>query len=195
MISGLRGVGPDNPGFIRSVHSNAHVVLAESCFRNINFLFSDRNIPVFNIPIEPDSWTLSKVPKQDHIIDWLPNNVGFLFVVPDSGWGKPRAIGFYGRLIGMNNAEVHKTETDQAYDSRASRNPIKPFGYPNLPFPEAPLGGAVAIFLGVWLSNWGIEHGPLSLWIGGWLIMVAGGIVFVLWALPYRVNLFAGGTL
>ena len=186
-IGGLRRIWPDNAGFVGSIHSKTHVLLAKRCFGDIKLSIYDRHISVFNFPIEAQSRTFPDVSEQEHITNRLTYYVSLLFVVPDSSWSKPSPIGVYDSLVSVDYAKVHKTETDQAYDRRSARNYIKAFGYPNLSFPYAPLGGAVAIFIGVLLSNRGIERGPLIIWLCGWLIMVGGGVVCLLSALPLLV--------
>jgi hypothetical protein len=47
-------------------------------------------------------------------------------------------------------------------------------------------------FWGGWLTSRGLARGNAFAHIGGWLIMVAGGVAFLLWAIPYIANLLPG---
>ena len=114
-----------------------------------------------------------------------------LLVCVTLSWHDPSTISFNRSLVGMGDAEIHHNESAEADYSGRSSKPIKFRGYPNLPFPEAPFGGAMAFLIGGWISGKGLEKGPFALWVLGWAIGLPGGLIFLLWALPYLATVVA----
>ncbi|HVY14960.1 MAG TPA: hypothetical protein VHB27_07020, partial [Rhodopila sp.] len=80
----------------------------------------------------------------------------------------PSPVSFNGGIVRINYAPINKNQTDESDNSASSSYEIKPFRYPDLPFPEFPLVGAVLLFFGLRASNRGLEHGPFALLMGGW---------------------------
>jgi hypothetical protein len=105
---------------------------------------------------------------------------------------EPRPISLNSRGFGGEQREINEKKPHETNDSGGSGEPIEahtdsdlPNGYPDLPFPECALGGAVFFLLGGWMSGMGFVRRPGSFGhVGGWVVMVAGGTVTVLSALP-----------
>lgn len=98
---------------------------------------------------------------------------------------KPCSVGDHGSSLVFGDPLVNEGESDHSSESRKRSDPIKPNGYPELPFPVVPLCGAVLFIVGGWAGSRGSENRPLWLYIGGWLIAVWGGTIFMLWLIPY----------
>jgi hypothetical protein len=101
----------------------------------------------------------------------------------------PGPLILFQRILGFDKAQIDKKDAEKTSNSRTERYPVKPFGYPDLPFPEAPLGGAVLIVGGLWASGRGLNCGPFWLLMGGWFVSVSGGVLLLIWGLPYLAAL------
>lgn len=133
-------------------------------------------------PICAEGWSFADIRETDFKY-YLIRNVF-------SDWdsrirSNPSSVRLNSGIISRLQRQINKYEADNAYDSGSGRNPIKPFGYPDLPFPETPLGALLLIFIGVGLTNRGIEHGPFIALMGGWSLQVVGGALLLLWIIPY----------
>jgi hypothetical protein len=104
---------------------------------------------------------------------------------------EPRPISPSGGIFGITNASNESEEAYHSNNSGKERYTVKPFGYPNLPFPEALLFGSMLVFFGIRLSNKGIIDGPFGYLIGGWLMAVVGGVLLALPMTPYFVEFFS----
>ena len=80
-----------------------------------------------------------------------------------------------------------KNSPIKSNDCGETCQPIKPFGYPDLPCPETPLGRRDG------LPGRGMAHRLSALTakqcdsfphVAGWLAMVLGGCVLLLWGIP-----------
>ncbi len=107
-----------------------------------------------------------------------------------STWCNPRSIGVNRGLISVNNADVDEYQSNKANNGSPSGNGVKPNGYPDLPFPEAPLCGVVFFSLGLLLAITGIKRGPTAILVVGWILEVVGGGVIVLWLIPIAASIF-----
>jgi hypothetical protein len=94
-------------------------------------------------------------------------------------------IGSHPRPVGFNDAVVQKVDSNKREGGSDSRNPIEAYARRKMPFPIAPLLGAMLFFCGGWLSQRGLVHGPVSTHVIGWLIMVVGGSLALIWAIPH----------
>jgi hypothetical protein len=100
-------------------------------------------------------------------------------------WAQPSTIGPSGSILSVLELQQDQDEANNGRASGGTSYVYKPTGYPDLPFPEAPLFGIVAVLFGGWLAQRGIRIGPLSALIGGWSLMVFGGMLIMLFTLPY----------
>jgi hypothetical protein len=100
-------------------------------------------------------------------------------------WSEPRPVSLFSGVIRTNDAQIEEDQTPERDSGGTQRYPIKPRGYPDLPFPETPLVGAVLLVASYFASARGIRRGPFWLLMGGWLVGVAGGVSLLLWGLPY----------
>jgi hypothetical protein len=119
---------------------------------------------------------------------------GFVFFNWESNFnsegGYPSSIGGDGGSSAFAEAKINEYQGDNSGNRARSRNAVKPFGYPDLPVPEAPLGGALFFVGGAWLTSWGFRRKVLGLaHIAGWLAMVSGGVVLLLWAIPFLAEM------
>lgn len=90
----------------------------------------------------------------------------------------PRSIGLDQGLFGEDESAYQNYNSQNAsYSSDASKN-IKQIGNGYVLFPIGAFFGAVLFLVGLFASNYGIDKMMFRLHVGGWLIMVVGGIIF-----------------
>jgi hypothetical protein len=93
----------------------------------------------------------------------------------------PSTVGPDGSVSGFIQARADEKQPDDRDHNAACCDEVKPPRNPYLPPPEVALMGAVAMFFGAKFSTRGLTRGPFSLLMGGWLLMVAGGVPVLLW--------------
>ena len=160
---------------------------------------------IFADVVWPDGWCLfrfgqiwnsiyMKVPSCSK--SRFPANVNYLWLNMEGGPRdkgamrqyrntQPCSIGSSRSILGIDCSLVEKTQAAQRYEIAEKRYPIKPTGYPDLPFPEVPLIGAMTAIVGMHFSNKALENGPVWLVVVGWAVAVCGGLPVLLWVLPY----------
>lgn len=116
----------------------------------------------------------------------------FTFTAVYLNYSDPRAVSFSSRSSGFSKSQIYKDETRYSDNSRATRQPIKPYGYPDLPIPEAPLFGFMATIIGLYFSNKALKEGNGHIRAIGWIVAVAGGVVTMLWIIPILAILLSG---
>jgi hypothetical protein len=102
---------------------------------------------------------------------------------------KPRSISASRGVLSVNYTTIEGKRFPDSNDSSKESYPVKPYGYPGLPMPEALFFGSMLVFFGIRLSGKGIVDGPLAALIGGWFIGLVGGIILLLLILPYLVEI------
>lgn len=94
-------------------------------------------------------------------------------------------------LTRIDQGKIENDETTKSSDARDGGYPIQGSRDPYLPFPCAPLYGAPLLFIGGWLNARGIERGPFILLMAGWFMMVASGLCFLAFIVPFLAGLLA----
>jgi hypothetical protein len=191
---GIRGELIDLATYRRP--SMANVRLFSHCGNTLKSVSGGRGAGVFESYANSEiskAIVFSKIPYESYFQRANPRALALMQSV------KSRSIGL-GCFLCLNSSGVRgdlriaqanskEDQADKADDNRASRYQIEKLGYADLPFPEAPLGGAVLFFGGGWLTTRGLVRGNAFVHIGGWLAMVLGGVIFLLWALPYAADI------
>jgi hypothetical protein len=145
-----------------------------------------KNSPYTNTEYWPQGRIFSDIFGGTRNFDWLAGNDIRKFDV----WFEPRTIGYSRSKPSVEQAGTNENEAYDANDRRGPRQYIEPPGYIDLPVPEAPLGGAVLFFGGIWLTSWGFRRRVLGFaHIAGWIGFVAGGAVLLLWGIPYIADM------
>ena len=62
---------------------------------------------------------------------------------------EPSSISPNRGIFRVSYAPIESAKSPKSNDPSKESYPVKSFGYPNLPFPEVPLGGAVALLGGM----------------------------------------------
>ena len=75
---------------------------------------------------------------------------------------QPSSISTNRGVFGVGYTPIESNKPVNSNDPSKESYPVKPFGYPKLPFPEAPLGRAVTLLGRMKLSNRRLARPPLA---------------------------------
>jgi hypothetical protein len=85
----------------------------------------------------------------------------------------------------------HEVQAYQADNSCNGRDPVEPFCNPKLPLPKISLIGIMLFVIFMSMGNRGMERGPSWLYMTGWLLGVASGVLIVITLFPFLAQFVA----
>jgi hypothetical protein len=135
----------------------------------------------FDTPISSEGRFPASIDEGQLYMHWFCDVEGSMI---RSVYTHPSPVRLSSGVISANYTPIDEPQTDKSDNGPASSYPIKPIGYPDLPFPESSFVGAVLLFFGLSVSSRWLAHGPFYLMMGGWLVGVFGGVLLVVASIP-----------